>query len=53
MFNERNHIAMQSAPQKEENNTTIMAHKTKSNHCYPNLTQLSAQPPAHILYHHL
>ena len=30
LFNETNHNAMQNTPPKQENNTTIMAHKTEN-----------------------
>jgi len=35
LFNETNHTAMQNTPPKQENNTTITAHKTENKQFLP------------------
>ena len=53
LFNEKNHIAMQNTPPKQENNIKSWPKKVKINRFYPNFAQLYAQPRTNISYHRL
>jgi len=50
LFNKTNHITMQNTPPKQENNTTIMAHKTENRSFLPQFYTTCLTTHEHTFY---